>query len=84
MILLPTEQVIGILLAEGFTRDDSVQYGYAGYKWDGEWMVIDEKYAKQDIDHLIQDSVVSEHYKLADKLSTIRDDIIKKHNLSKK
>ncbi|MFA5991863.1 MAG: hypothetical protein WC794_06495 [Candidatus Doudnabacteria bacterium] len=83
MILLPTEKVVGILLAEGFTRDDSVQYGCVGYKWDGEWMVIDESYATQDIDHLIQDSVVAEHYKLADKLSTMRDDIIKTHNLGK-
>lgn len=66
-MIVPTEQITAILLEAGLKRDDSQMYGCAGYcDASGGVLIVDESYAYQDTNHLIEDCVVNECYGVAD------------------
>ena len=56
-MIVPTEKVQRFLESKGFTRDNSEPFTYVGYEGDGEKiMVVEEFYAMQDIEMLIEDA----------------------------
>jgi len=70
-MIVPTAKICGVLSNTGFSRDDSQLYGYAGYCGDnGECLVIDESYAFQDTDHLIEDCIANGCYGVAATIKT--------------
>jgi len=75
-MIVRTEEICGYLLENGFKRDTSQPYDYAGYFCNsGQFVVIDESFTYQDTDHLIQDCVANECYEGA----AIIKNWVKKH-----
>jgi hypothetical protein len=66
-MFVSTEKITGELLSNGIKRYDSPMYdSNAGYsEGNGKWLIIDESYSIQDTDHLIEDCIIGEHYKIA-------------------
>lgn len=58
-MLLPTAEVQRFLESKGFTRDNSEPFTYVGYSGgDEKFLIIDDAYALQEIEMLIEDSEV--------------------------
>jgi len=56
-MIVPTEEVQRFLESKGFTRDKSEPFTYVGYEGDNEKiLVVEEFYAMQDIEMLIEDA----------------------------
>lgn len=65
-ILLSTEEVQEYLHKIGFTRDDSEPYSIGvGYSDGHSVIILDESYAWQDIDFLIEDMEISKAFAAA-------------------
>jgi hypothetical protein len=65
-MLVPTSEITSVLLSKGITRDDSPLFQNAGYReQNGGWLMIDESYAQQDTNHLIEDCIDNECYQMA-------------------
>ncbi len=62
-MILPTTDIVDALIGKGFVSDGGQPYGYVGYSsGNGEWVVLDEQYAYQDTNQLIEDCVANECY----------------------
>ncbi len=80
-MIIPTSEVVNALVAKGFVRDDSQPYGYVGYCGaNREWLVLDESFAIQDTDHVIEDCLANECYAGATAMKALADEWVTKRD----
>lgn len=65
-MLLPTDEIIGLLKTSGLEVDGSYPFGNVGYREkNGGWLMIDEGSSLTDTDFLVQDCVAGKCYATA-------------------